>query len=336
MHPDIRDRVKVHVDATTHNIREERTVNNVSVASWHGLMVSTIGAGDGRLSDGYYRGLASESELVLLKVSNPQLRVKEPDILRGFEWLIANHETYNIRVVNVSVGGDRVSHNPNHPLHASVSQLVDAGVAVVISSGNRGVRRLVPPASAPEAIVVGGYDDHNSANPDEWTAYHSNYGQAYNKIPKPDVIAPAEWLPSPILPDTFVEKEAKWLGALITDNSGEALSNLLKKGYKDLKLTRNHIQDNPAVVYDDLQNRIFAHKLIGQHYQYVDGTSVAAPIVSATVALMLQANPTLSVTQIRQILRNTARPLTHMNTEQQGMGAIQVDEAVQRATQFSS
>ncbi|MEO1289003.1 MAG: S8 family serine peptidase [Chloroflexota bacterium] len=333
MHSDLRERVNVHVDATTKNIKETQEITNVDVTSWHGLMVSAISAGDGSLSDGYYRGLASGSNLVLIKVSNPKLQVKEADILRGFKWLIDNHAKYDIRVLNVSVGGDRVTDNPDHPLHASVRQLVAEGVTVVISSGNHGSRRLVPPASSPEAIVVGGYDDHNTPHNSLWTAYHSNYGNAHDGTSKPDIVAPAEWIPSPILPDTFVEKEAKWLGALITDTTDNALTSLVKKGYKDLNLTRKDVKAGGAVLYEDLQNRIFAHKLINQHYQFVDGTSVAAPIVSATCALMLEANPALTPTQIRTILRDTAQPLHHMMPEQQGAGALQVDHAVEQASQ---
>src|SRR5215217_2677463 len=36
---------------------------------WHGTQTSVVAAGNGRLSDAVYRGLAHESELVLVKVS---------------------------------------------------------------------------------------------------------------------------------------------------------------------------------------------------------------------------------------------------------------------------
>ncbi|MBP6826425.1 MAG: S8 family serine peptidase [Saprospiraceae bacterium] len=44
-------------------------------------------------------------------------------------------------------------------------------------------------------------------------------------------------------------------------------------------------------------------------YVNMQGTSQAAPHVTGAVALMLQKNPKLSFTQIRDILRNTARPV---------------------------
>lgn len=335
MHADIRDRIVLHVDATTRNIKEEKEVSHVDVTSWHGLMVSAIAAGSGRASGGYYRGLAPRSKLVLIKVSNPRMQVKEADIMRGLKWLLESHERFNIRIVNVSVGGDNVSHDPNHPLHKSVRQLVEAGVVVVISSGNHSVERLVPPASSPEAIIVGGYNDHNSAESNNWTAYRSNYGQAYDGTIKPDIIAPAEWIPSPILPETMVAQEARWLGALLNDINPRALKSLLKQGYQDLNLSKKRVDELDEALYEDLQNRIFAHKLINKFYQYVDGTSVAAPIVSSVIAQMLEANPNLDVEQIRSILQETALPIDAISSEQQGAGAIQVNAAVEMALQMS-
>lgn len=45
-----------------------------------------------------------------------------------------------------------------------------------------------------------------------------------------------------------------------------------------------------------------------QSYFTLDGTSMAAPYVSGVVALMLQANPTLTPAQVEQILIETAQP----------------------------
>src|SRR3712207_405867 len=49
---------------------------------WHGTMVAVAAAGNGRLSEGVYRGLASESDVVLVKASAGG-RITEESIVRG-------------------------------------------------------------------------------------------------------------------------------------------------------------------------------------------------------------------------------------------------------------
>ncbi len=155
-HPDLTGRILVHVDATTNRIKESSADFQASDLSWHGQMTSVIAAGDGRTSNGKYRGIASDAQLVLIKVSNRRSQIKEKDILRGMRWLIANHTRFNVRILNISVGGDVESSDPKYPLHRAVRTLTEAGITVVAAVGNRDVRRIVPPASAPEAITVGG------------------------------------------------------------------------------------------------------------------------------------------------------------------------------------
>ncbi|MDQ7028117.1 MAG: S8 family serine peptidase [Anaerolineae bacterium] len=331
MHPDIADRLRLHVDATTRQIKEQSRVEQADTTSWHGLMVAAIGSGNGAASNGKYRAVACESDLVLVKISNPKGGVKEADILRGMKWLVRHHARMNIRIVNVSVGGDVISTNPDHPLHHCVRDLTKAGVTVVIAAGNQGDSHLVPPASSPEAIVVGGYNDNNSLNRSDWTTYHSNYGTAYDGTNKPDIIAPAQWIASPILPQTIVEKEAHWLGSLLQSGNKEAVKNLLAHGLADLDIPKPKTRRLGKSLHRTLQDRIYAHKLIHEKYQHVDGTSVAAPIVSSVIAQMLEANPKLTPSQIRTILKETATPLAGIVLEQQGAGVIHAKEAVAQA-----
>jgi serine protease AprX len=69
-------------------------------------------------------------------------------------------------------------------------------------------------------------------------------------------------------------------------------------------------------------------KYIHAHYQHVDGTSMAAPIVSAVVAQMLEANPTLTPAQLEKILCDTAIPLEHFPRARQGHGVLNAAHAV--------
>lgn len=49
-------------------------------------------------------------------------------------------------------------------------------------------------------------------------------------------------------------------------------------------------------------------------YRYMQGTSMAAPHVAGVVALMLSVNPSLTPTQVQQILTNSTAPLKFQNT----------------------
>ncbi|MEP6913938.1 MAG: S8 family serine peptidase, partial [bacterium] len=55
-----------------HSIFESSDDNTLlkttDVASWHGMMTSVVAAGNGYLSDGFYRGLAPSSHVVLVKI----------------------------------------------------------------------------------------------------------------------------------------------------------------------------------------------------------------------------------------------------------------------------
>ena len=66
------------------------------------------------------------------------------------------------------------------------------------------------------------------------------------------------------------------------------------------------------------------------------GTSMAAPHVSGTIALMLSVDPQLSPDHIREILKETALPDHHANIYEQGAGLIHAQAAVNRAGSHSN
>jgi hypothetical protein len=64
-------------------------------------------------------------------------------------------------------------------------------------------------------------------------------------------------------------------------------------------------------------------KYISPHYMHVDGTSFAAPIVSAVIAQLLEINPALTPAMIRSLLFSTAKRIPNFPAERQGFGMIQ-------------
>ena len=61
---------------------------------------------------------------------------------------------------------------------------------------------MLPPASAPSVLTVGGLDDKNRLAFAGYDMYHSSYGPTIDGLQKPEVIAPGIWVAAPILPGT--------------------------------------------------------------------------------------------------------------------------------------
>src|SRR5260221_2177966 len=64
---------------------DQTSLETNDVASWHGLMTSVVAAGNGGLAMELYRGIASEADLVLVKIGQTG-RIGEDQIHKGLEW----------------------------------------------------------------------------------------------------------------------------------------------------------------------------------------------------------------------------------------------------------
>jgi serine protease AprX len=329
-HPDIVGRIACFVDATTARVREGRLRPSTHPLNWHGQMTSVIAAGDGRSSGGRFRGIASAARLVLIKVSNRKGQIKEADILRGLEWLVRNARRHHIRVVNVSVGGDFPNSDPAHPLHVAVRRLTDDGVVVLCASGNYAGNPVLPPASADSAITVGGYDDRNSTDPSEWRIFGNSYGMSDADQQKPDVLAPAAWIASPIMPGSDMAREARWLDKMMALSADDraGFQRLARSANADLKLMKRLKAEGSKTLVEIAQAMIHAHKLIDARHQHVDGTSVAVAVASSMVAALLEAQPDLTPAQVKSRLMATAMLLPEVAPECQGAGVINVMRAI--------
>lgn len=333
-HPDLEGRIKLYVDASTDEIRELESVELSGDLSWHGTMTSVVACGNGSLSDGLYRGLATGADVVLVRVSTPDGHITEEGIARGLSWLLTNGRRYGVQIVNVSLGGDKPTDFVQNPVDLTVEALVAQGILVVCAAGNDGNRWLVPPASAPSAITVGGLDDKNTLDPDTAELWHSNYGLTNRGVWKPEVVAPSLWLAAPVLQGTSVAEMAQTLDELLELPAPELRERLAE--LEELPLVElpspEQIADMPDEnLYELLQNAWTSQKLLNPHYQHVDGTSFAAPIVSAVAAQMLQVNPGLTPAGLKDLIMRTARYFPEISPDQQGHGVVDPWAAVQAA-----
>jgi serine protease AprX len=261
-------------------------------------MTSTVAGGNGYLSGGFYRGLACDSKVVLIQAANEDGRITDASIFRALRWLQDHAREFGVRVVSLSVAGDEPAHRS--PIDLIVSALFNEGVTVIAAAGNDGIRKLVPPATAVDAITVGGIDDKNSFNRDEIELWHSNYGDSFG-LKKPEVVAPGIWVVAPLLPDT--EEAERAAGLFESAEAGD----------------------------DEAAAEIMERNLVTPAYKTVEGTSFAAPIVASVVCCMLEANPSLTPARVRELLIESAIPVTGAPEERQGAGVVDAGEAVRLA-----
>jgi serine protease AprX len=302
------------------------------VASWHGMMTSVVAAGNGYLSDGFYRSIASEANVVLVKIGKTG-RISESNIETGLRWVFANREKYDIRIVNISAGGDFVQSYLNNSLCQLVEQMVKTGLTIVCAVGNAGLapgHPVLPPASAPSCIAVGGLDDQNSLDRARRGMYRSSYGPTIDGLQKPEVIAPGIWVAGPILPQTPTAIEAQLYAKLDNAADSELREIILAHAGIDKDL------DEACELAVPLLRQLITIKLrennvINEYYKFVDGTSFAAPIVSSIVACMLEANPKLTPQQIKRILIDTAERVDGVEVDRQGWGVVVPRRAVEMA-----
>jgi len=79
---------------------DDRTsLETTDVASWHGMMTSVVAAGNGHLSEGFYRGIAPDAKVVLVQ-GWPHRDISYEHIGRGLEGFWTTGRNYDIRIVN--------------------------------------------------------------------------------------------------------------------------------------------------------------------------------------------------------------------------------------------
>jgi len=278
----------------------------------HGTHVAAIAAGGGRVSNSSYLGIAPAANLINLRVLNSQGSGMISNTLAALDWIMANKATYNIRVVNMSLGTPAIDSYKNDPVCRAVRQLVNAGVVVVVAAGNNGKNAagqkaygmIHSPGNEPAALTVGAVNTFGTdARNDDGVASYSSRGPTrsywtdslgvkhYDHLMKPDLVAPGNKI-----------LEAKSVNNLLAAQNSQLSANV-----------------SPVAVRDQM---------------YLSGTSMASPVVAGAAALLLQANPNLTPNMVKAILMYTAQPLSGFNMFEQGAGELNIEGAVRLARLF--
>jgi serine protease AprX len=179
-------------------------------------------------------------------------------------------------------------------------------------------------------ITVGGYTDHNRLNGNEFDLYHSNFGMTADGTVKPEIVAPAMWVAAPILPGTGLYERAEAFSRLAAAVDYQ-LPDLARELKKAAELPEQVVNSDATEIRAYVEAVLQQEKIVAAHYQHVDGTSFAAPIVASLVAQMLEANPTLTPGAIKNILVSTADRIVTESVIRQGYGVVNARRAVELA-----
>ena len=155
----------------------------------HGTHVAGIIGGNGKASGGKFMGVAPEASFIILKVLDTSGEGTMTPIMRGLDWVVRNRETYNIRIVNISVGAvDGKKFDQNSDFVKKVEQVWNSGVVVIAAAGNDGPRpgSISAPGNSRKVITVGASDIFGQ------NGIYSGIGPLMDGtcIKKPDIVAP--------------------------------------------------------------------------------------------------------------------------------------------------
>ena len=159
----------------------------------HGSHVAGVIGGNGRKLAGTYIGVAPMVNIINVKVGDDLNKGQgtASTVVAGLQWILQNKNTYNIRVVNMSLNSSVAESYHSNPINAAVEILWFNKIVVVVSAGNAGSGAIYPPANDPFVITVGATDDQGTKSiGDDFIPAFSAYGTTSDGFAKPDLVAP--------------------------------------------------------------------------------------------------------------------------------------------------
>ncbi len=278
----------------------------------HGTHVASVAAGRGLGTGLLNSGIAPNANLYDVKVLDETGAGEVTDVLKGIDWVIMHSKEFNLRVMNLSLSTNSLESYETDPLCRAVRSAVAAGITVIVSAGNYGKSidgkeiygSISSPGNEPSAITIGSANPHATlTRTDDVVNTFSSRGPTrggyvtaagvrhYDNLLKPDLVAPGN----------------KIISAQASSVSG---FNQLVKDFPQLRLSLTATAPTAADVMQ------------------LSGTSVLSPVVSGTVALLLQRNPGLTPPLIKALLQSTAQQIPNANLAQQGAGLLNIEGAI--------
>ncbi|HKT49662.1 MAG TPA: S8 family peptidase [Candidatus Angelobacter sp.] len=258
----------------------------------HGTHVAGILAGNGRDSaSGYpqqYSGLAPNANIINLRVLDKNGAGTDSQVIAAIQRAIQLKSTYNIRIINLSLGRPVYEAASQDPLCQAVESAWKAGIVVVVAAGNSGrdnshgtsgYATIQSPGNDPLVITVGATKTNGTVTRlDDYVASYSSKGPTLlDHVVKPDLVAPGNRIVSLLAPSSYLA---------VNDSSLIA---------------------SPVTVCS-LTSLGTTSCITGTSNKYIrlSGTSMATPVVAGGAALMLQKDPTLTPDTIKARMMKTA------------------------------
>jgi serine protease AprX len=270
----------------------------------HGTHVAGIIAGNGADSNGTRTGIAPKARLVVLKVLDGKGRGRISDVIAAIDYAVAHQREFNIRVLNMSIGSGVYESYNTDLLTLATKHAVEAGIVVVAAGGNHGRNddgvvqdgAISAPGNAPWVITVGASSHMGTTDRAD------------------DTIA------------TFSSR-----GPTAYDHA--AKPDLVAPGVGIYSLS-----SPGSTLYEKWSEYLLPGSRNAPYMPYMSlsGTSQAAPVVAGTVALMLQANPSLTPNAVKAILQYTAEMYPRNSYLSQGAGFLDARGAVDLALAIST
>ncbi len=189
---------------------------------------------------------------------------------------------------------------------------------------------MLPPASSPSVLTVGGIDDKNRLEFADYDMYHSSYGPTVDGLQKPEVVAPGIWVAAPILPGSPTADQAAFYSALPAAPDSTLREVIAAHFGVDEDFDAALGLDN-YLIRHLVEIKLRDHAVISGSDKHVDGTSFSSPIVASIAAQIIEANPVLRPQQIKSILVRTSTRMPHVPVDRQGWGVVNPKRAVLRA-----